>query len=141
MATTPMALAMIVCDAVWVGPATGKSTILGTFALILGYEFPVTVATMAVYLALTDARGRARLRLRLVDVDEEREPAFETELDQDFPDPIEVIELAVVLENTTFPAPGEYRLQLFAADEFVIERRILVQEYGKEPDEPAEGQP
>jgi hypothetical protein len=127
-----MALAMVVCDAVWVDPATGKSTILGTFTSIRGYDFPLTVPTMAVYLALTDARGTVPFELRLVDVDEEQEPVFRTELSQEFPDPIVVAEIVVILENTIFPAPGEYRLQLFAVGQFLMERRIFVEEYGKE---------
>jgi hypothetical protein len=134
---TPMALAMVVCDAVWVDPATGKSTILGTFASIHGHDFPLAVPTMAVYLALTDARGVVPLELRLVDVDEEQEPVFQTELSQEFADPIVVAELVVILENKIFPTPGEYRLQLFAAGDFLMERRVFVQQYGKEqpPDE------
>ena len=62
----------------------------------------------------------------LIDVDEERPPQFEGELIAEFQDPREVVELDYHFSGVVFAAPGEYRLQLFAAGEFLLERRRAV---------------
>lgn len=66
----PYALALVVCDAIWRDPSTGKRTILGCFSAILADEFPATHPGMAVYAAITDGHGTVPIALRLVDADE-----------------------------------------------------------------------
>ena len=75
--TPPFALAMVICDAIWRDPSSGKRTLLGCFSAILVREFPVRLAMMSVYIAVTDGHGKTPLLLRLIDVDEERPPVFE----------------------------------------------------------------
>lgn len=122
----PYPLAMVVCDAIWRDPASGKSTILGTFSAITGSDFPLTLPEIAVYVALTDGHGTINLKLQLVDVNEEHEPLNFAEGELDFDDPRSVAELAFHLTNITFPEPGEYRFQLYSASELLMERRILI---------------
>jgi hypothetical protein len=122
----PLALAMIISDAIWTDPGSGKKTILGTFSVIFGREFPLTLPVLAVYLALTDARGKVPMMLRLVDVDELRDPVGEAPFDVDFADPIMIAEGVFHLPNLIFPEHGEYRLQLMADGELIIERRVVV---------------
>jgi hypothetical protein len=62
----------------------------------------------------------------LVDVNEEDEPLFVHNRVVDFKDPRMVSEMVFVGQGIQFPRPGEYRLQLFANNEFMSERRILV---------------
>jgi hypothetical protein len=127
MGPPPLVLAMIISDAIWIDPTTGKKTILGTFSAMFGQTFPLTVHQLAVYIALTDAGGVVPLKLRLVDVDEIRDPVREMTLRPDFPDPISIMELGLHMKGIVFPEPGEYRLQLLTDDgRLLIERRILV---------------
>jgi len=127
MGPPPLALAMVISDAIWVDPTTGKQTILGTFSAICGQAFPLPVPHIAVYLALTDSRGVVPLKLRLVDVDEIRDPVQEMALSPDFVDPVSIVEAGLYMEDVVFPEAGEYRLQLLTDDsELIIERRILV---------------
>ena len=129
----PVPLAMVICDAVHEDPTTGKKTILGTFTAVQSPEFPATVGKICIYLALTDARGTVPIRLSIVDVDELRPPIIEQSADLNFLDPITVEHTDFDLIDVIFPSPGEYRIQLFAGDEFVIERRLNVS------DEPLQG--
>ena len=122
----PYPLAMVVCDTIWRDPSSGKSTILGTFSAIAGTEFPMTIAEIAVYVALTDGRGKVAMKLLLVDVSKEDEQLHSAEGELNFDDPRSVAELAFHLTNTSFPHPGEYRFQLFAGSELLMERRILL---------------
>src|SRR5215208_7609811 len=126
MGPLPLALAMVMSDAIWIDPGSGKKTILGTFTSVIGREFPLTLPTLAVYIALTDARGKVPLKLRLIDVDELRAPVKEHDMDADFPDPIAVLEGIVTMGGLVFPEHGEYRLQLVSDGELIIERRLVI---------------
>jgi hypothetical protein len=122
----PDILAMVLADAVLRDAATGKCFIQGTYAAIFAPEFPWRHPAIVVYIAITNGHGKTPLSMKLVDVDEAHEPIFKEESLIDFPDPLTVAELVIVRRNPVFPAPGEYRLQLFGAGEPLKERRIQV---------------
>lgn len=122
----PYVLAMVVCDAMWRDPATGKTYLLGLFNHIMGGPFPVARAQLAVYIAMTDAHGKMPLVLRLADADESRPPVFEAPLEVEFADPSAVTETYCQIPDVRFSEPGEYILQLLANEELIIERRISV---------------
>jgi hypothetical protein len=120
----PLGLAMVICDGIHVDPATGKRTLLGTFTACFAAIFPATVAAMAVYVALTECRGEFSARLQIVDANEEREPVTVMEGQFASDDPLTVLELDFGLQHVTFPEPGEYRVQLLADGQHVMERRL-----------------
>jgi hypothetical protein len=124
--TPPLALALVIADAIWMDPGNGKKTIIGTFSAIYGREFPLTLNSLGLYIALTDARGEVALQIRLIDVDELQDPIWRQDWKVEFADPISILELAVNEPNVVIPASGEYRLQLLADGELIIERRIVV---------------
>lgn len=124
--TAPDVLAMILADGLHGDNASGKSFILGTYSTINARHFPCTKPDIHVYLALTDGHGRTTLKLRFIDVDESREPVFEHEMEVDFDSPLAVREVLFTRRHVVIPQPGEYRLQLFGAGQFLRERRVLV---------------
>lgn len=126
MSAVPYPLAMVVCDGFWRDPYTGKHTLIGTFSAIGGSTFPLVHTVLSVYISLTDGRGKTPLRLQLVDVNEEQEPIFELTQEVDFVDARMICEICFQAVGVTFPRPGEYRLKLFADQEFIIERWIVV---------------
>lgn len=99
---------------------------MGCFSDINATQFPATHPLMSVYVTLTDGYGKPEVKLVLIDVDEEREPICELLQVIDMPNPMDVIEIAFFIKNATFPEPGEYRFQLYGNDEFLMERRILI---------------
>jgi hypothetical protein len=121
----PVALAMVVCDAIHIDPATGKRFLLGTLWSFVSREFPLVVPSLAVYVVLTECRGSFPVVLQMIDVNEERDPVFRLEGEIPSTDPL--IELEVDFRPGSFqiPEPGEYRLQLYAAGAPIIERRIM----------------
>jgi hypothetical protein len=123
---TPYPLAIIICDGIWRDPYTGKCTLLGTFSALGGKRFPLVHPILSVYISITDGRGKIPLRLELVDVDEQREPIFSMEEEVEFADPRMICEVNFQAAGIQFPESGEYRLKLFANNEFLIERRIVV---------------
>jgi hypothetical protein len=135
----PYSLAMVICDAIWRDPYTGKRTILGCFSAVHGHRFPLTVPIIAVFVTLTDGNGKIPIRLRLIDADEEHEPLFTAEIEVEFTSPLIVAELDFHMQGVTFPTPGEYRLQLTAREEYLVERRLVVTQLPGEPhDSPRE---
>lgn len=129
----PLCLGLILADAIWVDPGSGKRTILGTFSTIFAPRFPAVHHLMAIHCALTDGHGNTEVVLKLVDMKNE-ESLFETKGMLEFKDPRMVAEIDFHLPNLVFPHEGEYRFQLFGNGEFLMERRLSVlQSSGKEP--------
>jgi hypothetical protein len=124
MPATPFPLALVVCDHIWRDPYSGKVNLLGTFNAVASTNFPLVQPVLSVYVALTDGMGNVDLRLRLIDVDDAQEPIFDFQSAIHFADTRVVGELEFSRSRVSFPAPGEYRLQLFANDEFLMERRL-----------------
>jgi hypothetical protein len=124
MAATPFPLALIVCDHIWRDPYSGKANLLGTFNAVASNRFPLVQPVLSVYVSLTDGLGAVEIRLRLIDVDDVCEPIFDCRNTVTFADPRMAGEVEFSRTNVAFPVPGEYRLQLFANDEFLMERRL-----------------
>jgi hypothetical protein len=122
----PIPLAMVVCDAIWIDPSTGKHFLLGLFSEIAARDFPAMHPLIAVHVCMTDAEGKILIKLQLVDVDESRDPLFMVENELEFPDRRANIVMMAQLRGVVFPEPGEYRLQLFGRGELMLERRLLV---------------
>jgi hypothetical protein len=123
----PTPLSMVVCDYVWWDSSTKKYTLLGTFTRLRGETFPMQQHNFGIYLALTDGHGPTELRLQLIDVNLERDPVFETSGCVNFEDPRMVVQVGFNIGDISYPAAGEYRLQLFAnTDDLLLERRVEV---------------
>lgn len=128
----PYVLAMVICDQVYTCPNTQKKTLLGTFSAIGTRELPAKIGAMCLYMLMTDGHGRTPVKVRITDVDDEREPIVELESEFIFDDPRLVVEMVLALANVVFPTDGEYRIQLYACDEFLMERRIVIVDLSKE---------
>jgi len=122
----PVVLATVLCDAIYQDPATQKCTLLGTFSTINARKFPVLHRQLAVHVVLTNGHGKCRIRLTLVGEEEAQEPLFSREGTIEFRDPRAVAELNFTIANLKFPAPGQYRVQIFGNDELLMERRLYV---------------
>ncbi len=122
----PEVLALVVADHVYRDDSTSKFFILGTRASIGATTFPFNCPSLAVYASMIDGRGETPVRLRLIDVEEARESVLEFETIVNFLDPTEEVEMAFRLVDLVFPEPGDYRLQLYGAGQFLQERRFLV---------------
>jgi hypothetical protein len=122
----PEVLAMVLVDTVLWDVSDGRYFLKGTFSVIQATDFPWTHPAIVVYTAITNGHGKTPLRLRLIDVDETREPIEDRESLVEFEDPIVVVEPIFVLTQVVFPEPGEYRVQLYGAGQFLRERRLQV---------------
>jgi hypothetical protein len=115
----------MIADHVWCDPKTGKYSLLGTFSAIGGSTYPL-VTNLAVYFAVTEGEGKLPVRMELIDVDDERPAVFDAEGNFEFRHVREVVEGMFAFERIVFPEPGEYRLKLFVAGEFLMERTLHI---------------
>jgi hypothetical protein len=122
----PFPLAIVIADAVHIDPSNGKAFILGTFSVIHATGFPAAHQFMAVFISLTGGRGIVPIRATIIRTGEEEEIIAQTDGEVEFSDPRVIVDLMLGLEGIVFPAPGEYRVQLYAAGEFMTERRLVV---------------
>lgn len=78
---------------------------------------------MTAYFAVTDGQGMLPIRMELIDLDEERSAVFDATGLFRFDDRRQVIEGTFAC-HLTIAVPGEYRLKLYAAGEFLMERSL-----------------
>ena len=127
----PRPLAVGICDLVYRDRGTGKRFILGCFSAIHAAEFPAVHPALGVYVDLTSGRGQVTIKVQIVDTDEAHEPVWVAELEVEFIDPRGVVELDFMAGGLSFPAPGEYRVQVWANSDCLIERRLLINQLEK----------
>jgi hypothetical protein len=75
---------------------------------------------------MTDANGKVPLRLQIVDENEEAAPLIVIDTEFSCNDPRLVAEMVIPVRDIVFPSAGDYRLQVFACRQFLIERRMTV---------------
>lgn len=121
----PIPLTLLICDHVWRDPNSGKYSLLGTFSAIGSSSFPL-VMNLAVYFAVTEGQGKLPVRMEMIDVDEVRPAVFDAEGIFEFSHLRQVIEGTFDFTRLVFPEPGEYRLKLFVAGEFLMERSLHI---------------
>lgn len=124
--STPYAQCLVVCDQVIREAGTGKHSLIGIFSHIGASRFPATHPRLAVYLALSDGQGDVPVRLAIVDARDSSKRLVQAETVVPLNDPRTVAEAAIDFPNLVFPGPGDYRVQLYADDNLLMERRLMV---------------
>lgn len=124
----PDVLALMVCDQIISDRLTGKQSLIGMFSQIHARRFPAAHPQLCVFVALTEGYGKCELTLRIVDANGSRPPIVEGKGAVDFKTPLAIANLALQFNGLTFPAAGDYRVQLFANGSLLREARLeLVQ--------------
>ena len=127
----PTVLAMVICDAVWRDPETGKPALLGVFTQLGAVSLPVEREQMSVYAQLSGHLGWITVRAELYHADEldpdgTPTPLATTEAPVYFPDRVVTADVALTLYNVDLPAVGEYHLLLLSSGTPLAERRFWV---------------
>ena len=124
----PQVLSMMLCDAVWRDPSTGKTFIQGAFTALTAPEFPCALAKFSAYVAMTQISGAVPINLRLVFVDEDGSDPKDISSAQakvDSNDPLAVAEGEFLFQDVVFERPGEYRFVLECDGDTLLERRLV----------------
>jgi len=123
---TPDIIALLVCDQIITDRLTGKQSLIGMFSNIHTRGFPATHPQLCVFVALTDGHGETDLIIRIVDSNDSRPPIVEGRGRVIFKDPRAIANLSLQFHGLTFPAPGEYRVQIYAAGTLLREARLAL---------------
>ena len=122
---------MVLCDAVHKDPATGKTTLLGTFSTFGSPEYPAPLG-LAVYLALTDGNGKYDIKIRMIDskqlFEDETENVFEFNVPMVFPSPLSVIEGSIG-GLFVVPKPGVYHCEILCNENVLMSRRLIADKF------------
>jgi len=125
----PLALALILCDQIITEAGTFKKSLIGAFNSVMAERLPVIYPHMAVYASLTNGQGNTDAKLRCVSMeaaDGLERTLWEVNAPIAFANPNQVVELCFDLNRITFDTPGLHSLELYCADELLMERRFHV---------------
>ena len=128
----PIPLTLLLCDHAWRDPNSGKFSLLGIFSGYASSVFPFPI-DVTVYFAVTDGSGMLPVRMELIDVDEERPAVVDATANFRFDDRRQVIE-GMFACHLTIDEPGEYRVKLYVAGEFMLERSLTITKIAKRDD-------
>ncbi len=122
----PIVLALILCDDVWTDRNSRKLSVLGVYGSLMVARSNPRVERLTVYTSLTECPARFDVKVRVIDVNDERTAVAERMEAVESPDPRAVLQGFFRFDGVNFDHPGEYRVQLWACDELLLERRLLV---------------
>jgi hypothetical protein len=114
----PIVLAINICDTVIRDEMTKKVSLIGLFGVIWAAKFPCRHPLMYIHVALTGGHGKQDMEIRLVRV-ADNQPIAGAKGSVDFPDPLQVAELALAWINVGFEKPGEYAVEVYCANSTV----------------------
>jgi len=124
----PEILSLQVCERVIRDVDSRQSSVIGILDTIASHGFPLTIPHLTLFMELTSGHGRTELKVRLVDSLEEHPPLFEAVIDANLGDPLVVHQVPITTLGLKFPAPGQYRVQVYAMGTLLRERKFrLVQ--------------
>ncbi len=126
----PLVLALTICDDVWFDRNTRKSSVMGIFATVAARTMPHVVGRLAVYLCLTECPAKMNVQVRIVDVNESRPAVAQTQELIESSDPRQTLQGVYRFDAVSFPEFGEYRVQLLADGELMLERRLVLLQIG-----------
>ena len=126
----PAVLAVVICDAVWRDPDTGKATVLGAFLQVVARDLPAELSQLCVYFQMSGHQGWATIRVELFRTDDDEQedgggiPLATAEVSVHFADRATAADAAVTMYNVDLPAFGEYHFVLSVTGVPLEQRRI-----------------
>ena len=128
----PVLLSLILCDTALREAGTNKISLIGTFNGLFAPNFPCVHPSLAVYIALTDGRGKVPCRLRMNALETGQE-VFSLQGQVEFKDPTGVADLIFQIQQLKFEQPGTYALDFIADGELLGTRKLRVQQIARPP--------
>ena len=125
----PDCLSIILCDAIFTDPTTGKLTLLGVMDYAHAKDFPINCTSLVLYFELTNGRGDFDINLRVVratadKLEGEEIRKSEAPIKVKFTEPRTLQRGMFDASGTQLPEPGEYRFILEGNGEYIAERRM-----------------
>lgn len=116
--TTPMPLALLLCDTMITDANTRKTTIVGIFERILVNSFPAS-HQLSIYARLTDAQGQYEFRFDYAQVKTNTILAQGGFKNVNVPDRLIAFEILLTPPPIPIPEAGQYEFRLWANNRYV----------------------
>jgi hypothetical protein len=125
MKQRPVAIGLFVCEQVIIEEQTRNVTLVNCFTKRVVKEVPSVPFPFVVFALLTDGIGEISLagRIRRLDT---LEVIFELTVAARFTDPLHGTRCQMRIRDCSFPVEGAYELALFADDEPIAHRRLII---------------
>lgn len=128
----PILLALQLCERVIVDRLTGMGSVISILEVLNATSFPVRHPNMTIFCELTNGHGQEVLTAKLVDVQNDEAIVFEQNLPVLFEDARQIVRCISSLRGLVFAHEGEYRVQLWADEHLLNERRIILRKINME---------
>lgn len=125
MPQKPSAIALMLCDQVVIEQGTLKPYLLGVFTGIAASSFPTGPQRLDVFAALTDGLGHVTIVLTVIHLETNKQ-IYAQEMQMDFPDPLQIINLRFRVRRLVFDEGGTYLFALTVNDQEIAARRVRV---------------
>ena len=122
--TSPVAIALVICDSLYQDIPGGKPALVGLFSNITAHRFPATHPRMCVYVAVTDVKPRTAFRLDVVNAETD---AMVAKLEGPPPSdltPLQILEMQFDLRNLLFPSAGVYYIRFWGNNNLILQRPL-----------------
>ncbi len=129
----PTVHALLICDALYREPNTGKLSALGIFQAIKAPDYPVEIPPLSIYAAIGNIRTSTNLIMRLIHLDamdDSERIIAEERMHIPADGPNSATELGITIPGVVLPMAGDYRLRLEWEGEILAERRLLFRVVG-----------
>jgi hypothetical protein len=128
MPPRPTVKAILISDQIIHEHGTNKKSIIGIFQDIHVSQFPFRYPRIAVYVNLTDARGKYILELKLLNASDGTEIGHGRTPPVSIDSPLRTCEFALQIQNLVFQKAGMYEFQIFANDQLIGTKSFHVKE-------------
>ncbi len=125
----PVGKIVHVCDDVVADPASRKPSILNLWEVVRppqGATFPYTLGKLCLAARMSDGQGEIRFRVDIVRADTTEVIRQRQDCAVRFTNRHRSILVVIRLGDVTFPAPGNYLVQLIAEGTFIDDQSISV---------------
>lgn len=135
----PILLSAIICDRAIFDHITGMPTLVNLIQVINAPKYPTRAPMLVFFCELTNGRGSRELKVKLVESHHEEKVLFEKSSKVNFKDVKQIMTVTLNLQGVVFPAPGEYRFQVYIDGSPLGERRIVCKQVQKQKSDPRKG--
>jgi hypothetical protein len=115
----------MLCDQVIIDRDNGKPTAVGIFTGLASKVFPTLPRQIDAFAVLTDGIGRQTLEVAVTSLSDNEEISIQR-IEQEFPDPLRLVNVRFRFRALTFPTSGLYLFELLADGEPICHCRLRV---------------
>lgn len=121
----PFAINLIPCEQIMRDRETRQYDLRRVIKTFEAADFPSQPANLCIFAEVSDMEGHEVLILEIADAVSE-EPIWSASVEIDVEDRQEIVQIAIPVNEATFPHAGEYRVQMLWEGQILLQRPIVM---------------